>query len=253
VLFPATGHRLNSYNVEGHSIADIKVDTPAPAPPPQALQQNPPQMHTNPPYPQYHQNHAPQASQPFVDPAILSMSKSRAAAPHPAQTVAFAPQEAPATPIKPTSSTAAASLSANTSPFVGGARKPNVRKPSAATLEGPFSSLDIADAEEPDTDDIKAIEATVRRASITKTRTGKPMEDPTVAYAARNEETWKRTRRGGKARKKEVAAQERRNGGDLPHSSPDAGRKGYVFCISSTIFNDCGGPINCLGATLTLY
>jgi len=172
------------------------------------------------------------------------MSKSSVAAPQPAQTVAFAPQEAPATPIKPISSAAAASLSAKTSPFVGGSRKPNVRKPSAATLEGPFSSLDIADAEEPDTDDIKTIEATVRRVSITKTRTGKPMEDPTVAYAARNEETWKRTRRGGKARKKEVAAQERRNG-DLLHSSPDAARKGCVCSISFTRFNDCERSKNC--------
>lgn len=223
VLFPATGHRLNSYNVEGTQIADIKVETP---------QHNPPQIHTNPPYPQYHPNHAPQepptarrAPQPFVDPAILSMSKRSAAAPPPTQTVAFAPQEAPATPIKPISSAPAAPLPTNTSPFIGVAKMQNIRKPSAATLEGPFSSLDIADAEEPDTDDIKTIEPTVRRTSITKTRTGKPMEDPTVPPAARNEDTWKRTRRGGKARKKEVAAQERRNGGDL-HSSPDAARKG---------------------------
>jgi enhancer of mRNA-decapping protein 3 len=168
------------------------------------------------------------------------MSKTRAAAPQSTQNVAFAPQEAPATPIKPIASAAAATLPTVTSPFVGVAKKPNIRKPSAATLEGPFSSLDIADAEEPDTDDIKTIEATVRRVSITKTRTGKPMEDQTVASAARNEETWKRTRRGGKARKKEVAAQERRNGGEHLHSSPDAVRKGYVCCISSIMLKSSG-------------
>ncbi|KAF2710132.1 YjeF N-terminal domain-like protein [Pleomassaria siparia CBS 279.74] len=240
VLFPSTGHRLNSYNVEGHAIADIKVDSPIPAPPSQTPHHNPPQLHTNPQYSQYHQNHAQQAPpptrqapEPFVDPAILSMSKRSPAGLLPTETIAFAPQEAPATPIKPMISAAAAPMPTNTSSFIGVAKNHNVRKPSAATLEGPFSSLDIADAEEPDTDDIKTIETSVRRVSITKTRTGKPMEDPIAVPAAKTEDTWKRTRRGGKARKKEVAAQERRNGGDL-QSSPDAVRKAYVHFFSST-------------------
>lgn len=96
-----------------------------------------------------------------------------------------------------------------------------MRKPSAATLEGPFSSLDIADAEEADSE-TKALQPLLRRTSINKTRTGKPMDDPSPQ---KNEDGGKKTRRGGKSRKKELAAQERKNGGDL-HSSPDGARKG---------------------------
>jgi enhancer of mRNA-decapping protein 3 len=115
-----------------------------------------------------------------------------------------------------------ASLPKNTSPYVGAARQRNVRKPSAATLEGPFSSLDIADAEDQDSDD-KTVKSTLRRTSVNKTRTGKPMEEPVAQPAVRNDENGKRTRRGGKSRKKEVAAQEKRNGNEV--SSPDARRK----------------------------
>lgn len=117
-----------------------------------------------------------------------------------------------------------ASLPKNTSPFVGHAKQRNVRKPSAATLEGPFSSLDIADAEDQDSDDRKTIQQPLRRTSITKTRTGKSMDDPVVQSSSKNEEGSKRTRRGGKSRKKEVAALEKRNGADV-QSSPDATRK----------------------------
>lgn len=232
MLFPATGHRLDAYNVEGHAIADIKVDTPTPAPIPQSQHPSAPQAHAHAPYQQFNHNQpapaAPtpsQAPQPFVDPAILSVGKRASVAPPSNQPIAAAPQEAPATPIKPITSTAAAPLPPNASPFVGVAKERTIRKPSAATLEGPFSSLDIADAGELDSDDGKAQEQpSVRRTSITKTRTGKPMEDAPVA---KGEDSFKRTRRGGKARKKEVAAQERRNGGD-PNASPEAKRKGYV-------------------------
>ncbi|KAF2181930.1 YjeF N-terminal domain-like protein [Zopfia rhizophila CBS 207.26] len=237
VHFPATGHHLDMYNVEGHAIADIKVNSSAPPPPSQSQHHNAslPQNHVV--YPQYPQNHAQpvtqdtrQAPEPFVDPAILSVGKRTSAAP-PSQSIASVPQEAPSTPIKPMASATAAPLPTNTSPFVGIAKERNPRKPSAATLEGPFSSLNIADAGELDTDDIKTQEPSARRTSVTKTRTGKPMEDPTVPTrklgesSVKPEETWKRTRRGGKARRKEVAAQERRNGGDL-NSSPEAVRKG---------------------------
>jgi len=120
-----------------------------------------------------------------------------------------------------------AALPKKTPPSVVAAKQRTVRKPSAATLEGPFSSLDIADAGEQDSDDNKTVQPMVRRASINRTRTGKPMDDPVVQTSSKNEEGSKRTRRGGKARKKEVAAQERRNGTDL-HSSPDAARKTWV-------------------------
>ncbi|KAF2470069.1 YjeF N-terminal domain-like protein [Lindgomyces ingoldianus] len=236
VFVPATGHRLPSCNVEGHAIADIKVDSPPPAPVPHPEPNHPPQLHNQPSYPQYHQ-HVPSATpqsrqppEPFVDPAILSMSKRTSVAPPSNQPVASVPQEAPATPIKPISTATAAPLPSNTSPFVGLAKERTIRKPSAATLEGPFSSLDIADAGEPDTDDIKGQEISARRASVTKTRTGKPMEDSNTPsrkaedVTVKNEESWKRTRRGGKARRKEVAAQERRNGADV-NSSPETARK----------------------------
>ncbi len=141
---------------------------------------------------------------PFVDPAILSMGKR---APQVAP-----PQEAPATPIKPVTATITASPVKTTSPFAGQAKRGSIRKQSAATLAGPFSSLDIADAEEADSE-TKAPQLAVRRASINKTRNGKPMED---VSPQKNDDGGKRTRRGGKSRKKELAAQERRNGGENP-------------------------------------
>ncbi|PSN65826.1 YjeF_N domain-containing protein [Corynespora cassiicola Philippines] len=230
VLFPATGHQLNSYMVEGPAIADIKINSPSPAPPP-LPQQHPSQLQAHPSYPQYQQNHVPQAApqarpapEPFVDPAILSVGKRSSVVPPSNQHVAAVPLEAPATPIKPATVNTGAQLPNNTSPFVGAAKQRNVRKPSAATLEGPFSSLDIADAEELESDE-KTVLPDTRRASVNKTRTGKPMEDGGAQAGLKNDDTYKRTRRGGKARKKEVAAQERRNGGDI-QSSPDASRRG---------------------------
>ncbi|CAO2651996.1 Nn.00g002790.m01.CDS01 [Neocucurbitaria sp. VM-36] len=251
VFFPATGHRLSSYHVEGHAIADIKVNATAPA------ASHPVQPRSDPPpYSQYPLSHvqrastdlvqqtphlvsqparqaslqhasqpvrqpAPQPAQAaaFVDPAILSMGKRSSVAPSADQLVAAPPQEAPATPIKPISAATAVPLPKNASSFVGHAK--GVRKPSAATLEGPFSSLDIADAEEADSE-TKTVQTSVRRASINKTRTGKPMDDPSPQKI---EDGGKKTRRGGKSRKKELAAQERKTGGDLP-SNPDAVKKG---------------------------
>lgn len=157
------------------------------------------------------------------------MGKRTAAAPNAAQPPLGPPQEAPATPIKPINVASAVSASKNISPFVGAAKTRSVRKPSAATLEGPFSSLDIADAEEQDSDE-KSVRTVLRRASVNKTRSGKPMDDP-LPRPIKNEENSKRTRRGGKSRKKEVAAQERRNGADL-HPPPDAARKTYVTFLA---------------------
>jgi enhancer of mRNA-decapping protein 3 len=230
VYFPASGHRLNSYNVEGHAIADIKVNLPPPTPVREygggqqyggQYQHGGQHQHGG-----HHGGHhggqqppapaPPQpARQPFVDPAILSVGKT--------QPVAAPPQEAPATPIKPVAAAAMAAAPPKAiSPFVQ-ANARSVRKPSAATLAGPFSSLDIADADEADSE-TKGTMPAVRRASITKTRTGKPMED----LSPQKNDDGKRTRRGGKSRKKELAAQERRNGGD----GPDVARKGYVLSRS---------------------
>ncbi|KAH3913355.1 mRNA-decapping-enhancer protein 3 [Parastagonospora nodorum] len=245
VFFPASGHRLNSYHVEGHAIADIKVNVaPQPAQPV-------PQPSNLPAYPQYPSNHAQQhvpnqgppvqhhaprqsiqhMSQPvrqpvqppqpaaFVDPAILSMGKRTSTAPSSNQLSAAPPQEAPATPIKPVAPARAATLPKHAPTFIGQSKGRNTRKPSAATLEGPFSSLDIADAEEADSETKKI--TSVRRASINKTRNGKPMEDMSPQKL---DDGGKKTRRGGKSRKKELAAQERKNG-DL-QSGPDSARKG---------------------------
>ncbi|CAI6332781.1 unnamed protein product [Periconia digitata] len=275
VLFPATGHRIPTYHVEGHAIADIKVNGPSSTPrasqAPQfeqrdygqnvvgqsqhgrlpsmpqthAVPQAHQPQHTQPPQPFHHQlggpapmsqsshaNHEasnthPVAHEPFVDPAILSAVKRNVA---PAQTLAVAvhPLEAPATPIKPLTAvpTAPVATAANTTAYPEHTKEKPLRKPSAATLEGPFSSLDIADAEDQASDDSKSAKTTLRRTSINKTRTGKPMDEASVRtpVKVKGEEGSKKTRRGGKARKKEVAAQERRNGGEL--QTPEGGRKG---------------------------
>jgi enhancer of mRNA-decapping protein 3 len=78
--------------------------------------------------------------------------------------------------------------------------------------------LDIADAEEADSE-TRTGQVAARRASITKTRTGKPMDDPSPQ---KNDDSGKKTRRGGKSRKKELAAQERKNG------DAETVKKGYV-------------------------
>lgn len=81
--------------------------------------------------------------------------------------------------------------------------------------------MDIADAEEADSETKKS-QPTVRRASINKTRNGKPMEDTSPQKL---DDGGKKTRRGGKSRKKELAAQERKNGGEVERSV-DVVRKG---------------------------
>ena len=256
-FFENSNHVYEEYKVEGTSIADIAVlprlSLPQPARPQVPLQPFNPTS-----FPQYqHAQPQPTPSSPIrpkqalVDPAILSMGKkppvSRSEVPsnyvmapppniqanippvqahagvHVAPPSQATPQEAPATPIKPMTS-ATAPLPINTSPFVGIAKGVNTRKLSAATLTAPFSAIDIADAPahpDEDTDDPTIKDSLVRRASITKTRTGKPMDSP-----AKPEDTWKRTRRGGKARRKELAAQQRHNNGTDLTSSPEAVRKG---------------------------
>lgn len=167
---------------------------------------------------------------PFVDPAILSMGKRTSTLPLPNQAVSAPMQEAPATPIKPVTAPHPAALPKPAASFAENVKLRNLRKPSAATLEGPFSSLDIADAEEADSE-TKTIQPSLRRASINKTRNGKPMED---VSPQKLEDGGKKTRRGGKSRKKELAAQERKNGADGDRST-DGARKGYV-CLADDLF-----------------
>jgi enhancer of mRNA-decapping protein 3 len=173
-----------------------------------------------------------QQAQSFVDPAIVSVGKKPAHAPLPDNAISSMPQEAPATPIKPLASATAAPLPTNTSPFVGVAKERHPRKPSAATLAAPFSSIDIADAGEPETDDALAQDPPTK---APKSRAAQLLHDtmnaPKTEDSPAKAEEWKRTRRGGKARKKEVSAQERRAAAaaaaaaDL-NSSPETFRKG---------------------------
>ncbi|KAF2758972.1 hypothetical protein EJ05DRAFT_475208 [Pseudovirgaria hyperparasitica] len=143
------------------------------------------------------------AKQSFVDPAILSMAKPPSA-PAPElglnvnQTLRGSIQEAPATPMKPPVE-AAAPVSTQFTQAVAKPKRPlpvnHTKENVAATLTQPFSGMAIGDEqEEVDTDGPKG--EPVRRVSLTKTRTGKPME------SAKNEEDWKRTRRGGKGNRK---------------------------------------------------
>jgi enhancer of mRNA-decapping protein 3 len=177
------------------------------------------------------------------------MGKRRAAAPSSNLPAAALPQEAPATPIKPIAAARMNPLPKNTSPFIGHAKERNIRKPSAATLAGPFSSLDIADAEEADSE-TKTAQPSVRRTSINKTRTGKPMDEPSPQKV---DDGGKKTRRGGKSRKKELAAQERKNGADV-QSGADAVRKGYVrFSRPSAVDGEIRATGALFGHTLTIH
>ncbi|KAF2278645.1 YjeF N-terminal domain-like protein [Westerdykella ornata] len=231
VLFPATGHRIfDGYHLEGHAIKNIEVDSRQRTGPPRAQPQPPPQSHSHALYPSIDESQpaavttpAPHTTAPpFADPAILSIGKRGSATPTIHATPSL-PQEAPATPIKHTTTTSAP-LPKNTPPLVAVAQDRPIRKPSAATLEKPFSGLDITDAVETNSGDALTQEPSLmRRVSASKTRTGKPMDDHT---ATRAEDSFKRTRRGGKARKKEVAAQERRNAAELNNTSPEAPRRG---------------------------
>ncbi|KAF2087246.1 YjeF N-terminal domain-like protein, partial [Saccharata proteae CBS 121410] len=188
VFFPASGYRLPSYQVAGAQIADINVQQqpPTPAAPTYPSQYAQPQPPVEQPIPAPSTQPSRTASvatltptkpkQSFVDPAILSFTKKPVEAPVTAQHTPLLPQEAPATPVKAkamAAAAAAAALPTNTSPFSG-------RAESTATLTAPFSGLGIADSGEvlEDTDDPAMLYEAIRRASVTKTRTGKPMETP---------------------------------------------------------------------------
>lgn len=249
VLFPATGHRIyDGYHLEGHAIKNIEVDSRQQSVPPQAQPQPQPQpqpqLHSQAHYPHIKENQPPVVAapathatpSPFVDPAILSVGKRGSATPTVHATPSL-PQEAPATPIKYATATAAP-LPQNP-PFAGVSQSRTSRKPSAATLEKPFSGLEISDAVEVVSGDTLTQQASpMRRVSASKTRTGKPMEDPVTVNT---EDSFKRTRRGGKARKKEVAAQERRNAAELNNTSPEAPRRGYarLYLHSCVLSNLC--------------
>lgn len=252
VFFPATGHRLAGYTVDGAHIADISVQpvqpvqttvstptyppthTPAFPPNPQHIPHAP--AHYGAPHPTVHPVEAPVGSQTyeapvvepakpkkqaaFVDPAILSFGKRPGSV---SQTT-----EASTTPVNTTAAAAGARPPGNTSPFIGAGKKmsvsgkPGKSKEDPATLTRPFNALGLEageDAEE--SDDPTIMEENVRRASISKTRTGKPLET-----ASKSAEAGKRVKRGtrGKKQKNEQVLPPAQDG-DAPESSPDATRK----------------------------
>ncbi|KKY17116.1 putative n domain-containing protein [Diplodia seriata] len=254
VFFPATGHRLPGYTIDGAHIADISVQPqqqstvstptfppshpPAFPPHPQHIVPTPVQYGVPPPptvlpveAPAVVQTlptpavGPPMPKQTFVDPAILSFAKRPGAA-------ASQTTEVPITPVKPIAAAAAAAKhSGKTSPFVGAVAKKAVAggkivkpKEDPATLTRPFNALGLEAGEEDgeESDDPTINEERVRRVSISTTRTGKPLETP----AAKAAEAGKRAKKGarGKKQKKEQFLQP---AGDenAPDLSPETARK----------------------------
>lgn len=160
-----------------------------------------------------------QAKQPFVDPAILSFERSPrpvSSGGPPAQQqqqqpqVFAALQEAPATPVVTTKSNAPGFAPAPPRRAATDISKyPRKDDRSvAATLSAPFTGLEISGQDDDNTQDDTdggfdgvnpgAALGNVRRVSLSKTRTGKPMDGPNEGA-----EGHKKTRRGGKGRKKD--------------------------------------------------
>jgi enhancer of mRNA-decapping protein 3 len=160
----------------------------------------------------------------FVDPAILSYGRKPSAAAVGSVTANLVPQEAPSTPVKVKSPKVVASLPQNTSPFTGAPTSPAPKKGTgrkkgknaAATLKAPFSNLDINSAAEQehldDTDDPRI--DNIRRVSLTKTRTGKPMDDDTSHLGGTGKKNKRKQRRDVQASV------------DLDEPSTEAARKG---------------------------
>ncbi|OJD34253.1 uncharacterized protein BKCO1_2400053 [Diplodia corticola] len=253
VLFPATGHRLPGYTIDGAHIADISVQPqqstlstptyppshpPAFPPHPQPIVPTPVQ-YAAPPPPSAPPIEVPAVAQPlptptvepprpkqaFVDPAILSFAKRPG-------TQASQTAEVSITPVKPIAAAAAAAKQAGKpSPFVGAAAKKvtvvggkNAKpKENPATLTGPFNALGLDAGEEDgeESDDPTINEERVRRVSISTTRTGKPLETP----AAKAAEAGKRAKKGtrGKKQKKDQALPPAGED-NAPDSSPEAPR-----------------------------
>ncbi|KAF2102785.1 YjeF N-terminal domain-like protein [Rhizodiscina lignyota] len=225
VLFPADGRRMPTCSVEGAQIADIRLVENPPLPPQQSAQPPVPSLQTNQVAAAQSQPVSAaatptQASQPFVDPAIVSMGKRpsiqstrssfQTGPPFPASV-----QEAPATPMKPA---AAAVPPPKRSAHVGASNHPTGPRNAAATLTAPFSGLDIGDNAETldDSEEPTIVDNGVRRVSITKTRTGKPMDGPSEMphkKSGRNKRNKKRQEQGSQDF-------------GVPESSPEAVRKG---------------------------
>ncbi|KAF2424243.1 YjeF N-terminal domain-like protein [Tothia fuscella] len=223
VHFLETGERVGNWTIQGPQILELNVVDTNTTPIQQHFTQsqppsNRPSIVSNLPQAPL-QSVAPPQPESFVDPAILSFGRRPTVVG--TATSQLAPQEAPSTPMKVLSPEAMQSLPQNISPFVGTPTSPAPKKSlgrkkgkdAAATLKAPFSNLDINSAAEQehldDTDDPRA--GSVRRISLTKTRTGKPMDD-----AAQSAWTTKKNNR----KKRDIQAS-----GDVDEASPEVSRK----------------------------
>lgn len=205
VYYPNTGQRLSNWTVLGHQITDLQVlDSSPPLPPvhhdhyshSQPHSHRPSVVSTLHPEPLHIIPSIPSPQPPadtYEDPAILSVGRK------PTQIDAFqALQEAPSTPVKNAPSIIEPLPNGPSSPYIGASRdsgntrKRKKGKDAAATLIAPFSNLDItvAELENPDiiaefvnelvkeeSDEPTIREENLRRVSINRTRTGKPMDD----------------------------------------------------------------------------
>lgn len=216
VYFPGDGRRLPTCSVDGSQIADIKLIHDAP---PQQAQYHAPQPAFTPAPIQA----APQPAQTqhaFVDPAVLSMGKRPSIAPQQQPRLQNVPLEAPATPLK---LAATAPPPTNMSPFIGEARQPspitlpkkkrNGHAGISAAVPAMTAKNKLQAARADDTDEQELVESGVRRASITKTRTGKPMDAPTERQ---------KKPKGARAKKQHQQALQ---DGYAPETSPEIARK----------------------------
>ncbi|QDS76053.1 hypothetical protein FKW77_005544 [Venturia effusa] len=211
VYFPHTGLHVGNWTVQGHQIADLQVCDTSPPPPPahhqhihsQAQSHRLPIVSALRSEPSHSVPNIPSPQPPvdaYEDPAILSFGRQ----PTQIDVIQQQVQEAPSSPVKFTSGiTASPSPSSNVSKGPKNMPKPSIEKPrglvnnknvfprkrgkdAAATLKAPFSNLDINSAAEQEHLDVdESDEPTlhaenVRRVSINKTRTGKPMDDTPV-------------------------------------------------------------------------
>lgn len=167
----------------------------------------------------------------FVDPAILSVGRKPSVAtvveiPASVPTPRL-PQEAPSTPAKPLAQATKAPRPISTSAFVGGPKKAGVDSLTegiqniSATLSEPFTGLQIKPEVigGDDSDEALGPEDSLRRLSLTKTRTGKPMEtSPKPADGA------KKTRRG-KSKKNNNTPGQSRQAQAAVESPPERAKK----------------------------
>jgi enhancer of mRNA-decapping protein 3 len=236
VLFPQSGYHIPEHCISSSEILDLDIirqpaahGRQALATPdtqlayPHALQQVYPNPYTSAPHlkttnQQYGISNAaaPQAPEPFVDPAILSVGKKPRATP--SGTVASTPAKQQALLVPKEFLTEAVSPECP-SPLPLAEAKPKVltsvvgsiksrANGTSATLTAPFNDLDLnTDTDAPETDGPEPVLQLIRRES-TQTVKANPQTQVEVKIEGY---TGKRSRRGGRG-KKDAAAQGRKSG-----------------------------------------